>query len=416
VAKPYQGFDRAVVALGWVFLWMAVLPLARASSASAQVVTFEDFESHANDAALAAAWPAVVSSPIQTLETASPIEAAQSMRVAYDVTDGSFSDAVQFTFSSDQDFTLFTTLRIFYHVEPGSSVEDIVVELLDSADVVLGSKVAPGGTGVTDARWETSVFLGFLKPNQDLQQVRKLRLTIRDKGDMAGTGAVVFDDMSVSSGTYSTCRPCHGEFNDNPYVSLADGQIWTMGLHGTHVDVMLNGDCLTCHFASSNFPVVVDRSDGGVGLPPVSCMGCHGREEDKGNDAISPGRGAGLRQHHVGAGVAACGPLCHSDGVAQSVAVAGENVLPPFYFLPDAAHPAKPADACSGSERFVSTMFGLDNDGDQRYERADPDCVVFAAPAPVVGLPGLLGAVAFLFGIGAWRLRSDSKSARRVKR
>ena len=410
MAKVKRGFDSAALALRWVLLSTALLALAGTSSANAQVVTFEDFESYANDAALVAAWPDIVSAPVQTLETVAPINGAQSMRVAYDVSDGTFSDAVQFTFPADQDFTLFTTLRIFYHVEPGSSVEDIVLELLDSADVVLGSKVAPGGTGVSDARFESSIFLGFLKPGQDLQQVRKLRLIIRDKGDMTGTGAVVFDDLSVSSGTYSTCRPCHGEFDDNPYVSLTDGQVWPKGLHDAHTNVMLSGDCTTCHLVSAPFPVFVDRSDGGIGLPPVSCMGCHGREEDKGHDSISPGRGAGLRQHHVGAGVAACG-TCHSDGDAQVFAAAAENVPPPYYFLPDAAHPNKPADACSGVERFVSTAFGLDNDGDQLYERADSDCAVFAAPAPVVGLPGLLGAIAFLLGIGAWRLRIDSKRA-----
>lgn len=392
---------------------MALLPLAQPSSANAQVVTFEDFESYANDAALATAWPAVVSSPTQTLETAAPINGAQSMRVAYDVSDGTFSDTVQFTFPADQDFSLFTTLRIFYHVEPGSSVEDLVLELLDSADVVLGSKVAPGGTGVSDARWESSLFLGFLKPNQDLQQVRKLRLTIRDKGNQAGTGAVVFDDMSVSSGTYSTCRPCHGEFDDNPYVALTDGQIWPMGLHDAHTNVMLSGDCLTCHLSSATFPVFVDRSDGGIGLPPVSCMGCHGREQDKGHDSISPGRGAGLRQHHVGAGVAACG-TCHSDGDAQVFAAVGENVPPPYYFAPDPAHPGKPANACSLTERIISTEFGLDNDGDQLYESPDPDCarVPAATSAPLLGLDGLLAGVAMLLAIGGWRLRTDSKRAR----
>ena len=49
------------------------------------------------------------------------------------------------------------------------------------------------------------------------------------------------------------------------------------------------------------------------------------------------------------------------------------------------------------------------------YERADPDCAVLAAPAPVVGLPGLLGAIAFLLGIGAWRLRGDNRRPRSAR-
>lgn len=405
MAKLCNGQGSAAPVWRQTWLPIAVLSVLWPLTAGAEVVTFENFESYGSDAALAAAWPDVISAPVQTLETVAPINGAKSMRLAYDVSDGTFQDGVQRTFASDQDWSLFTTLRIFYRVEPGSSDEDIVVDLLDNADVVLGSRAAPGGTGVSEARWEVSLFLGFLNANQDLQQVRKVRLRIRDGGDSSGTGAVIFDDMSVSSGTYSTCRPCHGEFDDSPYVSLADGQLWSMGLHGTHVPEMLNNDCLACHVASAPFPVFVDISEGGVGLPPVSCMGCHGREADKGHDAVSPGRGLGLRQHHVQSGVAACG-TCHTDSDSQVFPAVSEKLAPPYYFTPDAAHPNKPINACTDAERFVSTTEGLDNDGDLLYESADPDCGVFVnpAPAPALAWPGLFGGLALLIGVAARRL------------
>ena len=81
-------------------------------------------------------------------------------------------------------------------------------------------------------------------------------------------------------------------------MSLSDGASWGDDLHVVHRRVMLTSDCSTCH-GSSRFPVSLDSFNAGTGLAPINCVGCHGREEDIGNDSESTGRGAGFRQHHT---------------------------------------------------------------------------------------------------------------------
>ncbi|MDH4016884.1 MAG: hypothetical protein OEV20_06060, partial [Actinomycetota bacterium] len=92
----------------------------------------------------------------------------------------------------------------------------------------------------------------------------------------------------------TNCGTCHGDFRDNGYVSLADGQSWGDSLHNVH-QFMVADDCDTCHSSGSRFPVVLDSSVGGVGLDPIACAGCHGRMED-GTGVGTQGYSAGLRQ------------------------------------------------------------------------------------------------------------------------
>ena len=121
-----------------------------------------------------------------------------------------------------------------------------------------------------------------------------------------------YDRYSIDDDN-TNCRACHGDFRSNSYISLSDGMNWG-NLHNLHRFDMLNGDCNACHTSPGETPVFTDESGGGIGFAPISCMGCHGREQDMGNDSISDGRGAGLRQHHVNAGVKLCGD-CHSDAL-----------------------------------------------------------------------------------------------------
>lgn len=110
---------------------------------------------------------------------------------------------------------------------------------------------------------------------------------------------------------YSDCEDCHGDFLANPYVSLANDSSWGDSLHNVHRNEMLNSDCNVCHEGDYG-SVSMDSSTGGSGMAPISCVGCHGRDEDAGNDSVSEGRGAGLRQHHFTAGVESCAN-CHID-------------------------------------------------------------------------------------------------------
>ena len=108
--------------------------------------------------------------------------------------------------------------------------------------------------------------------------------------------------------------------------------------------------------AASKSPVYTYQSAGGTGFQAIGCTGCH--------------EGDGLRAYHVNSGAASCYG-CHSATTPPA-----ENVNPPYYFTPDAAHPNKPNDACNanGSESRVAPTAGLDNDGNQLGDADDPAC------------------------------------------
>jgi hypothetical protein len=169
----------------------------------------------------------------------------------------------------------------------------------------------------------------------------------------------------------TNCRACHGDFLANPYTSLSDGATWSDSAHGIHRNNMLGFDCSTCHSGGDFFPVRLDSSDGGDGLDPISCLGCHGRSEG-GTVAAT-----GLRQHHFRAAGISCAP-CHADFDPASTTPAPESSLPPYYANPGNNHPAMPTDPCSPAPDFVEDFDGspqgLDNDGDTVYDEADTDC------------------------------------------
>jgi len=177
---------------------------------------------------------------------------------------------------------------------------------------------------------------------------------------------------------YAGCASCHGDFRANDYFSLVDEALWGANAHDVHRFDMLDGDCATCHGDGPGFsPVLIGASAGGDGFPAIGCVGCHGRDADTGNDDISLGYGAGLRQHHTNALVTDCAD-CHSDADPANYTPVGEDVLPDYYFMPmpDAVHPNKPTNSCSpnGEEDYAGSMLGLDNDGNGLYDGNDPAC------------------------------------------
>jgi cysteine-rich repeat protein len=193
-------------------------------------------------------------------------------------------------------------------------------------------------------------------------------------GTLGVPTADAFDQYSIDRNS-GNCADCHGNFRVSPYISNVDGGSWGDDLHDVHRRTMLNSDCDTCHGAT-RFPVILDSSNGGTNLSAISCVGCHGREEDIGNDDTSLGRGAGLRQHHTAAGIPDCAD-CHSDADPAIYTPVGEDVLPSYYVLvPDSDHPDKPTDSCNpnGEEDYAAGPLGLDNDGDDLWDQDDPDC------------------------------------------
>jgi hypothetical protein len=208
--------------------------------------------------------------------------------------------------------------------------------------------------------------------------------------------ASAFPQYSLNHGDASNCAECHGNFRAPAYISLTDGLNWG-NIHDLHRNTMLSGDCNTCHYGATRFPVYTEHSNGGTGLAAISCVGCHGRAEDnvEANPEVAAGRsgyGAGLRQHHFTAGVETCAQ-CHLDADPAGYTTVGEDVLPVYYADPGTGHPDMPDDACNadGSEDFAGIPEGLDNDGDNIYDMNDSDCsttgvdpVVVTAPAAVL--------------------------------
>ncbi len=195
--------------------------------------------------------------------------------------------------------------------------------------------------------------------------------------------ALAFSQYSIDRNS-GNCADCHGAFLASPYTSMSDMMSWPNGLHTTHQG-MVDFDCDTCHTTGGMFPVQINSSDGGNGLDPISCVGCHGRAED------GSGRfGAGLRQRHWRGGVQ-CTP-CHPESDPTSFTPVGEDVLPPYYANPGSGHPNIPDDPCNPAPGFPEGGFGgstlgLDNDGDDDgsrmlYDQGDPDCM------PVGGMCG----------------------------
>jgi hypothetical protein len=184
----------------------------------------------------------------------------------------------------------------------------------------------------------------------------------------------------------TSCNTCHGEFRTTPYISLKDGISWGASLHDVHGLDMLNGDCDVCHFGGVANPVFLGKSDGGTGMEPLSCSGCHGRRHD-GWDHGTMGYSFGLRMMHWIADIDVNGVStrdcrrCHPDA-DPNLATASEWSMPPYYEQPGLAHPAMPTSPCNSppghDENFAGSLLGLDNDGDGLFDMADPDC----APGP----------------------------------
>lgn len=179
---------------------------------------------------------------------------------------------------------------------------------------------------------------------------------------------------AYSTNQTDNCAACHGDFLANPYTSLVDGANWGDNLHNIHRTTMLSSDCATCHTTGGRVPTYLGSSDGGTGLPAIGCLGCHGRTETGGTVT-----GAGLRQHHFNTSASTCGngvAGCHNDANPATFTTVGEDVMPPYYATPDAAHPNKPTNPCNpnGEEDFAGTTIGLDNDGDNLFDQNDTDC------------------------------------------
>ena len=155
---------------------------------------------------------------------------------------------------------------------------------------------------------------------------------------------------------------CHGDFTD---ATTTKGSIFpSNNKHEMHrAGTEMNTDCNMCHTNGDNRnPFIGSSADDGNGdSPGPGCAGCHNPQ--------------GLRLHHENNGQTFCGsPGCHSLTAAPP-----ENTLPEYYGTAgtQANNPCNATmSARTGENWTLNDFIGLDNDGDNFYDAADPDCSV----------------------------------------
>lgn len=158
----------------------------------------------------------------------------------------------------------------------------------------------------------------------------------------------------------NTAGACHGAFTD---ATTQKGSLFPGNdKHTMHrASQEMNTDCDMCHTSGDNRNPFIGSSDvdGDGNANGPGCNGCH--------------NGVGLRLHHNANGQTFCFD-CHSNVPAPP-----ENTNPEYYGTPG----TRATDSCNGTmaartgENWTLNDFvGLDNDGDDFYDAADPDCTV----------------------------------------
>lgn len=181
----------------------------------------------------------------------------------------------------------------------------------------------------------------------------------------------VFSSIAFAYPDYDGCKSCHGDFEDDNYVSKQDGSRWNQSLMDGH-ETFVGDKCNACHKDGSKGSVYLNFSIDST--LSKSCVGCHGRQEDVNDNCVggggSPvecGGGAGLRlMHESNVGAGTCNG-CHSGDPVP----VGEHILP-FHYGKSGVQMLDPCDADSSESRFGSS--GLDNDGDGPRDGGDSDC------------------------------------------
>jgi hypothetical protein len=166
--------------------------------------------------------------------------------------------------------------------------------------------------------------------------------------------------------TYSAgCNDCHGTFQSG---TSPKGTIFpSNNKHTMHrSSSYMATACNLCHVSSGYTPVYMASSAGTANNPGIGCLGCHGE-----NYGAAIGyKGAGMRKHHAAHNVTECAG-CHTDDPLPLP----EGIAPRYYGTAD----THADDACNSAPNYkenwsVGDTEGQDNDGDDFYDQADPDC------------------------------------------
>jgi hypothetical protein len=193
---------------------------------------------------------------------------------------------------------------------------------------------------------------------------------------MSSPDAFAYDRYKDASGS-GNCSTCHGDFtgSTSPMGSVFPSDDKHRMHNGSG---SMSSECNLCHTSGDNRNPWLGSSDGTANNTGLGCVGCHGRLEDAGNDSVSDGVGAGLRQHHDNAGITTCA-ACHTDADPANYTTVGEDIWPPYYGTADTnvSRPCNDVSASNVNENWtIGDYLGSDNDGDGLYDAADPDCMV----------------------------------------
>lgn len=192
------------------------------------------------------------------------------------------------------------------------------------------------------------------------------------------TAASGYDRYKDPVSEEGNCSTCHGDFTDG--TSPQNTQFPFGDKHEMHRSSGdMNAECDLCHTSGDGRNPFIGSSDGTNTNPGIGCVGCHGREADMGNDGISAGRGAGLRQHHTANGVGDC-MTCHTDADPGNYTPVGEDFFPyPEYYgdIVDSKvdEPCNsPPESKLNENWSIGDFQGQDIDGDNLYDFFDHDC------------------------------------------
>ncbi len=185
--------------------------------------------------------------------------------------------------------------------------------------------------------------------------LRGSRILMFAGGGLMAIAAVVVAPSSKANPVYSPgCTGCHGDFLG---PASPKGTIFPEdNKHQMHRgSAYMDADCFLCHTQIGDNPML-GSSAGTANNPGLGCGGCH--------DAV------GLRRHHLVNGILSC-QECHPNDPEPDP----ENTQPVYYGTVD----TNADDPCNAGPLFLENWSigdteGLDNDGDNLYDGADPDC------------------------------------------
>ncbi len=200
---------------------------------------------------------------------------------------------------------------------------------------------------------------------------------------------IVISAIAFAYSDYDGCKDCHGDFEENNYVSKSDGAAWNESLMDGH-ETFVGGECDACHKDGSKGSVYLNFSIDST--LSKSCVGCHGRQEDVNGSCVGGsgsqvecGGGAGLRRmHEQNVGTGTCSS-CHSGDPVP----VGED-MNPYNYGKSGVQMMNACDADGSESRYGSS--GMDNDGDGPRDASDTDCQQAVNTPPTQ--PGTLSASA----------------------